>query len=106
MNKKLNYYSKKTKESIVNYFKKIIAILKQPEMAVLPGQLAFVMILSVVPIVTLICYVVSLFNINSQTVIEYINTAFPSQVDFLSPIFDGSTMDLTLIFFLITSDHF
>ena len=58
MKKRFNKLSKKTKdqlENLKNYFCKIIEIIKKPEMNILPGQLAFFILLSLVPIIQVSC---------------------------------------------------
>ena len=59
-----DYFSKKTKENLVIYLKKIIEIIKKPEMGILPGQIAFSMLISIVPIVTIIGFIASFFGID------------------------------------------
>jgi len=39
------------------YIKKLIKIIKKPEMKILPGHLAFFLVLSLIPIITMIGYV-------------------------------------------------
>ena len=111
MTKKISAFQKKTKENFVQYIKKIVEILKKPEMGVLPGQLAFFMLLSLVPIITLIGYGAGLFNINMDTVIELINEYIPGGASFLVPYISGDTIDLflTIVFiwmFYLASNAF
>ena len=56
MKKRISKFNKKATEqfkNLKNYLLKIIEIIKKPEMGILPGQLAFFIILSLVPIITL-----------------------------------------------------
>lgn len=100
MTKRFNYLTKQTKDSLIQYFKKLISIIKKPEMGVLPGQIAFTMILSIVPIITLLGFVASLVGINMDTIIASLNNIVPGGAEGLRPILDGSNIDirLTLIF--------
>ncbi len=100
MTRKFNYITKQTKDSLIQYLKKLICIIKKPEMGVLPGQIAFSMILSIVPIITLIGFVASMIGINMDTIISSLNNIIPGGAEGLRPIFDGSSIDigLTLIF--------
>jgi len=49
-----------------NIISRLWGILARPEMLVLPGQLAFFLLLAIVPMVTLIVYGVSLFNVSNH----------------------------------------
>ena len=104
MKKRFNKLSKKTKdqlESLKNYFCKIIEIIKKPEMNILPGQLAFFILLSLVPIITLCGYGAGLFNINMDTVIDILDNIIPAGVQFLEPYLTGNTIDFTLAIIFI-----
>ena len=101
MTKKYKYFSRKTKDGIRRYIMKIIDILKKPEMAILPGQLAFFMLLSAVPIITLCGYGVSLFNVNNDSITKIIYDVVPGGADLLQPLFNGLRIDTMLIIVLI-----
>lgn len=96
MTKKISTFSKKTKENFFEWVKKIVEILKKPEMGILPGQLAFFMLLSLVPIITLIGYGAGLFNINMDTIISLLNEYIPGGADTLVPYITGESIDLFL----------
>ena len=55
------------------FISKIILILKKPEMEVLPGHLAFFFVLSIVPLITLLVFFGSLFNIPSDELLNFFN---------------------------------
>lgn len=101
MTKKYKYISRKTKDGIRRYIKKIFDILKKPEMAILPGQLAFFMLLSAVPIITLCGYGISLFNVNTDSITKIIYNVVPGGADLLQPLFKGFNIDTMLIIVLI-----
>lgn len=96
MTRKLN----DTKERLLQYFKKLFEIIMKPEMGVLPGQIAFSMILSIVPIITLMGFGASILGINMDTIIESLNNIVPGGAENLRPILDGTSIDigLTLVF--------
>lgn len=100
MNKKIYTISRKTKDRLEEYLKKIIEIIFQPEMGVLPGQIAFSMLLSIVPIVTLSGFAASFFGIDMDYIIELLNSVIPGGASSLIPALTGSSIDLglTLIF--------
>ena len=67
---------KKVKEFVKNFWD----VLRLPEMLVLPGQLAFFFILSVVPIFTLISYAATYLNLSINFIIEFVSRAFGSEI--------------------------
>lgn len=100
MTKRFNYLTKQTKDNLFQYLKKLISIIKKPEMGVLPGEIAFSMILSIVPIITLLGFGASMIGINMDTIISTLNNIIPGGAEGLRPILDGSNIDigLTLMF--------
>lgn len=100
MRKKINGVSRRTREKLINYLKKIWEIITKPEMGLLPGQLAFFMILSLVPIITLCGFGANIFNINMDTIIEFLDNFIPGGAEFLVPFIGGETIDfkLTIVF--------
>lgn len=71
---------KKTLNKISIYFKKLLSIINKPEMKILPGQLAFFLVMSVFPILTLIGLVATSFNISMDTLIEFMRKVMPLEV--------------------------
>ena len=67
---------KKLKRRIKLFLKKFKESLFKPEMLVLPGQLAFFFILSIVPTITLIGYGASLLNLSTDVIYNFISSAF------------------------------
>lgn len=62
------------------FWKNFWSVLKRPEMLVLPGQLAFFFILSIVPILTLISYGASSLNLSIDFIDQFLVKAFGSDV--------------------------
>lgn len=107
LKEKTNNHLNKRKRQVVAFIKKVWEILKRPEMAVLPGQLAFFLILSLVPIITLIGYAASYFNININYIIELVKSNFGETVaNEIIPIISGDGVDLKLIIMLIIMFYF
>lgn len=75
----------KTGLPIKDYFKKIWEIIRMPEMGLLPGQLAFSMILSLVPIITFSGYIASMFSFKTENIIEVLNRIIPGGAKYLIP---------------------
>ncbi len=69
-----------------DFFANVTSVIRRPEMVVLPGQLAFFFVLSIVPIVTLIAYGASFMHLSLNSLTEFIEKAFSSEIaDLLIP---------------------
>ena len=84
------------------YLKKLIKIIKKPEMKILPGHLAFFMVLSIFPIITLCGFFASAFDISLSSVINLMSDVLPGEVnDLLIPYITGSGMDIHVGFSIL-----
>ena len=70
----------KIKEKASHVGQRIIKILSRTEMLILPGQLAFFLLLAIVPTVTLIAYVASFFHVSTDFLANFMNKAFGASV--------------------------
>ena len=82
---------------IKKYFNKIIAIIKMPEMGVLPGQLAFYMLLSLVPLVMLACYFANLFDFDYTKIVTMIDQFIPGGINYFIPTLSTGTFTIPMI---------
>jgi membrane protein len=72
-------------------------------MKILPGNIAFFLVLSIFPIITLCGYLVSFFNVSIDSFINLMNDALPSEVNnILIPYIAGSGMDFHVGFSVFT----
>ncbi len=101
MKSKKNANRFKLKNKIVTYVKKAYKILTKPEIGILPGQLAFFILLSLVPIITLSGYVCGIFGIHVEMLVELIREYVPSGADFLVPYIVGHNIDFKLAIMFI-----
>lgn len=69
---------KKNKKYIKDFFSKVWEIIFKPETLILPGQLAFFVILSVVPIVSIITWIGATLGISIETVSDLLGKVFTS----------------------------
>lgn len=78
-------------------------IAKKTEMRILPANLAFFLVLSIIPIFTLIGFTASFFSISIETLTSFMAETFPKEVgDILIPFIDGQGIDLSVGFFMVT----
>ena len=84
------------------YFKKLWKIIKKPEMKILPGNIAFFLVLSIFPIVTLCGYLATFFNVSIDSVVNLISDILPNEVSsILIPYITGSGMDIHVGFSIL-----
>lgn len=82
--------------------KKMYSIITRPEMKILPGNLAFFLVLSIAPIITLIGVLASMFNLSTDIIANFMNSYFPSQISsILVPYFSGQGITLNVVVFTV-----
>lgn len=92
------------------YFKEILSALKRREMSILPGNLSFFLVLSLIPMLTLIVYIASLFSISIENVIELLGKVLPEEsalvvIDIISGKgFDGSVGTFVIIAMVVATN--
>lgn len=98
------------KDRIKGYLNKLNKILKKPEMAILPSNIAFNIILAIVPLLTIVVLIASNFGISISFVTNLINNIMPEQVssiiiDVISGKgFDRSVGIFNVVAFIIASN--
>ena len=97
-------------ERIKGYFKKLLGILKKPEMAILPSNIAFNIILSIIPLLTIVVLSASYFDISIDLLSNLVSKIMPKQVsDIIIDVISGKGFDKSIglfnfIAFLIASN--
>ena len=71
---------KKTKNRLQKWLKRIIRIIKKPEMVILPGNISFALILSIFPTIMILGYIISLFNISTDSILNLTTIEFPKDI--------------------------
>ena len=97
----------KTKRRVKKFFNNFFNVLKRPEMLVLPGQLAFFFILSVVPILTLLSYVASSMKIPTAALTDFLNHNFGNAiVNLLMPNVSDMSFSFGFVLIIIVGLYF
>lgn len=92
------------KNRIKEFWDNFIELIKKREMSILPGHLAFFFVLSIVPIISLIVYVASSFNLPIKTITDFIESSFSIEVaNLLSPILTNSSITINNLFVIIVA---
>lgn len=89
-------------ERIKGYLKKLLNILKKPEMAILPSNIAFNIILAIIPLLTIVVLIASYFSISIDLVANLVSNVMPKQVsDIIIDVISGKGFDRSVGFFNI-----
>lgn len=93
-------------QRLKGFIQKVFHVISRPEMSVLPGQLAFFFVLSVVPIVTLITYGASFLHLPLDFISNFIGKAFGSEVaNLITPMIASANIDLSFFITLLVGYH-
>lgn len=91
-------------KKIINKFKKLYRIIRKPEMEILPGHLAFFLVLSIIPIILLLVIMAAQFSISLDVTVNFITENFPKDVaDILVPFFKNNNLEFGLNEFIVAS---
>lgn len=83
---------------------KLYNIIKRPEMEILPGHLAFFLVLSLVPILTLVAIVASQFSLSVDVLVNFISNSLPREIaNMITPFVVGRGFDFNVGMFMIAS---
>lgn len=92
------------KSRIKRFYKKVLKTIKKPEMGILPGQLAFFLLLSIIPLVALIASIASNFAISIETLMELVSDTFPTEIaSFVNEAIGGKSMNFNIAVFYISA---
>ncbi|MDD6224314.1 MAG: YihY/virulence factor BrkB family protein [bacterium] len=86
------------------FFQRVYQTIQKPEMRILPGQLSFFLLLSIIPLVALIATIISHFSISIESLMELISKTLPSEIaSILNQAIDGKSMNLNIAIFYISA---
>ncbi len=89
---------------IKNGLQELLLIIKKPEMAILPGHLAFFLVLAIVPLFLVIIIIANYYIGSAIIVTEFIEGNFPQDVsNILLDIVSKNRFDLNTTIFLLIS---
>ena len=91
-------------ERIKGYLKKLLKILSKPEMAILPSNIAFNIILAIIPLLTIVVLIASYFDISIDLVSNLVSSVMPKQVSsIIIDVISGKGFDRSVGFFNIVA---
>ena len=93
-------------EQARGFFKKILELIKKPELRILPGQLAFFLVLSLIPLVALVGTLSSFLAIPVSTIKDVLIDVLPYEVaDLIANIISNSNIEISfnIVFFMLVA---
>lgn len=89
---------------IKQFVGQIVAVIVQPEFRILPGQIAFFLVMSLVPIITIVGIILTFLSFDSLSLVNSLTDIGPSEVsDFFGDALTGKTLDVNMVVFLAVS---
>lgn len=87
---------------VKSYSKRVFELIMRPEMKILPGHLAFFLILSIFPLLTLLGYIISNINILSVPASSILEHLIPSNIsNLIVPFFKDRNFSGNMTFIMI-----
>ena len=85
-------------------FRKLINLISKPEMRILPGQLAFFLVMSIVPMIALVGTIAIKLNIPTSVLTLTINEAVPTKfANILTSMISGQGLNFNITIFFISA---
>ncbi len=91
-------------EKARDFTRKIFNLLSKPEMRILPGQLAFFLVVTIIPLVALIATIAATLSISTEEMSRIINNTVPTEVsDIINSIILGNGINFNIIVFYFSA---
>lgn len=91
-------------EQVRRFFKKVINYITKPEMRVLPGQLAFFIVVSLIPLLALVGSIAGYFSVSIDELINVLNTVLPFEItESLITYVSGKGITFNIAIFFISA---
>lgn len=91
-------------EQARGFLKELIKIIRKPEMRILPGQLAFFLVMSIIPTIALVGVITNSLNIPMDAVKLTISSSIPKDIaDVLTDLLGGQGFNFNIAVFFISA---
>lgn len=95
---------KNIKKKVNKFFKSVIQMMRKPVMSILPGQLSFFLLLSLIPMILLIGLISASFSISIDNLIEFIKISLPADTSkLIIPLLAGKGLDYNVIILVVSA---
>lgn len=79
-------------------------IIRDPIVQIVPGQVAFSLLLSLIPFIALMAVIAGWFSLSIDSIITFVKSSLPPETgDLIIPLVDGKGLDAGIVLFIITS---
>ena len=86
------------------FLRKVISIIRLPEMRILPGQLAFFLVISIIPLMTLVGAIGSEFGFPTASIKDILESVIPSNIiSYLIPVAEQDFLNFNAIIFFVAA---
>ena len=86
------------------FLRKVISIIRLPEMRILPGQLAFFLVISIIPLIALVGAIGSEFGFPTASIKDLLESVIPSNVlSYLIPVAEQDFLNFNAIVFFVAA---
>lgn len=91
-------------EKAREFMLKIFKLLMKPEMRILPGQLAFFLVMTIIPLVALIATIAAALSISTETIRVAISSSVPNEISsVITSIIVGDGINFNIIVFYFSA---
>lgn len=91
-------------EKARDFILKIFKLLMKPEMRILPGQLAFFLVMTIIPLVAVIATMAAALSISTETIRVAISSSVPNEIaTIINSIIGGNGINFNIIVFYFSA---
>lgn len=91
-------------EKARDFILKIFKLLMRPEMRILPGQLAFFLVLTIIPLIALIATLAATLSISTEPISRAISSSAPREIaGIMNSIIQGEGINFNIIVFYLSA---
>lgn len=95
---------KKFNKKIIKFIKDVIKMIRKPVMSILPGQLSFFLLLSLISMVLILGVIASFYPDVSVTIKDFIKTSFPGNAsELLIPLLNGVKLNSKIVLIIFSA---
>ncbi len=82
--------------------KNLLLIINKPELRILPGQVAYSFVLSIIPMIVLVGFISSFFSLPINTIVGFLQNSLPNEVvSVLKPFLEVNSFNSNIILVMI-----
>jgi len=95
---------KKINVRLNHFLKDVLKLIRKPVMSVLPGQLSFFLLLSIIPVILIIGIILSFIPVSPNSLVYFINTSLPANTgNLILPLLFEKGYDYNIIILIVSA---